>query len=232
MKPFVRGALFLGAALAVGVTAIGPLDALADRSFAWHMLQHLLVIYAVALLLVAANPFALVVRVAPKRAVERLVRASRPFHAPAAPWIALPAFVAVLWITHFSPLYELALERTWVHVAEHLCYLVAGVAFWLPVLAPAPLRPPSYPVRIFYLVVALPQAALLGMVLFAARVPLYAHYVRAAGSLGAALADQQAGAAVMWIGGGMVVLAALLFTIGSWARRENVRVIRAEHRTA
>ena len=187
------------------------------------MLQHLLILEVVALLVVAANPFALFVRVAPKRAVARLVRAVRPFHIVSSPWIALPAFVAVLWITHFSPLYELALEHTWVHVAEHLCYLAAGVAFWLPVLAPAPLRPPSYPVRLFYLVVALPQAALLGMVLFAARVPLYAHYVRAGGSLGAALADQHAAAAVMWIGGGMVVLVALLSTIGAWARRESDR---------
>ena len=221
-----RSALLLGAAAAAGIASVAPpLDTLADRSFAWHMLQHLVVLYAVAALIVAANPFVLLVRFAGKRTVARLVRATRPLHAAAVPWVALPAFVEVLWITHFSPLYELALERPWVHVAEHLCYLVAGIAFWLPVLSPAPLRPQSHPARILYLLLALPQGALLGMVLFAARAPLYEHYRRAAGSFAAALADQHAAAALMWMGGGIVILSALLLTLAGWARREGERQI-------
>lgn len=220
MKPAARSTVFFAAAALASVAALAPpLEALADRSFAWHMLQHLFVVYVVALLIVAADPFLLLVHFGSKRWVERAVRAARPLHAMATPWVALPLFVAVLWITHVSPFYESALEHAQVHAAEHLCYLAAGVAFWLPVLAPVPLRPLPHAVRVVYLVVALPQGALLAMVLFAARAPSYAHYVAAEG-VQAALADQHAAAAAMWIGGGVVVLSALLLTLASWARRE------------
>lgn len=221
MRAATRSALcFSAAAVAAAIVVAPPLDAAADRSFAWHMIQHLLILDVVALLIVAANPFPPFVRYCPKAKVVRLLAGIRPFHAAAAPWIVLPAFVATLWVAHFSPLYEAALERPWIHAAEHLALLAVGIGFWLPVLAPAPLRPLTHAARMFYLIVALPQGALLGMVLVAARSPLYAHYARIAGT-GAALADQRAAGAVMWMGGGLVVLAALLCTLGAWARRES-----------
>lgn len=220
MTPAGRSAALLGAAAIAGYAAISPpLDALADRSFAWHMAQHVLVVFVVAFLAVAADPFVLIARAVSKPVLARLVRGLRPLHVLAVPWVTLPFFLAVLWITHFSPLYEVSLERPCVHALEHVLYFVAGVAFWLPVLAPPPLRPQSHPVRILYLIVALPQAALIAMALISARVPLYVHYAKARGA-GAALADQHAAAAVMWIAGGLVVLATLLCTVASWARRE------------
>lgn len=196
-----------------------PLDRLADTSFAWHMVQHLVLVYPVALLLLLARPLDLYTRVAGKAAVAKLVGAFRPLHALAWPPAALTIFIGVLWATHFSPLYELALERTWLHAAEHLLYLAAGCIFWLPVAAPPPLRPLPYPARLLYLVVALPQGALLGMVIISAHRPLYAHYAAQAGSR-AALADQSNAAAVMWIAGGLTIFAALLVTLAVWASRE------------
>jgi putative membrane protein len=214
-----RSALFLAAATIAGIAAVfSPLDRLADASFAWHMLQHLILIYLVALLLVAARPFELYATLAGKRATETFVRTTRPLHVVASPPIALAFFIATLWGTHFSPLYALALEYPWVHAGEHLLYLAAGVVFWLPVLAPPPLRPLSYPARAFYLVLALPQGALLAMVIESARSPLYARYAAAAGS--AALADQRNAGALMWILGGLVIFGAFLLTIAAWAHRE------------
>jgi cytochrome c oxidase assembly factor CtaG len=183
------------------------------------MLQHLVLVYPVALLLLLARPLDLYARVAGKAAVAKLVGALRPLHALAWPPVALTIFIGVLWATHFSPLYELALERPAVHAFEHLLYLAAGCIFWLPVVAPPPLRPVPYPARLLYLIVALPQGALLGMVITSARQPLYAHYAALAGS-GAALADQSNAAAVMWIAGGLAIFTALLTTLAAWAKRE------------
>lgn len=222
MKPAVRSAVLLAGALAIAAAAVAPpMDRLADDSFAWHMLQHLLLIYPVALLLLLARPFDLYARIAGKPATAWLVRAVRPLHAFAWPPVALAIFVGTLWATHFSPLYELALEHPSVHALEHLLYLAAGCIFWLPVVAPPPLRPLPHPARLLYLIVALPQGALLGMVLASARQPLYAHYAVLAGSH-AALADQGNAAAVMWIAGGLVIFAALLVTLAAWAHREAV----------
>ncbi|MBV9720052.1 MAG: cytochrome c oxidase assembly protein [Candidatus Eremiobacteraeota bacterium] len=217
----MRRALFLSAAVFAGIAAVAPpLERLADVSFGWHMVQHLILFYIVSLLLLLARPFDLFTRVAPKGATAALVRAIRPLHVVARPPVAFFIFVAALWATHFSPLYELSLEYQWVHVAEHMLYLAAGIVFWLPVVAAPPVRPLAYPARLLYLIVALPQGALLGMVLVSQRTPLYSHYLAPTGSLSAALADQRNAGAVMWIAGGLIVLTALLATLATWAARE------------
>jgi cytochrome c oxidase assembly factor CtaG len=184
------------------------------------MVQHIALFYLVTLLLVLARPFNLFARITGKRATAIFVRATRPLHVLAFPPVAFVIFVATLWATHFSPLYELALNASWAHVAEHSLYLASGVVFWLPVVAPAPLRPLGYPARLLYLIVALPQGALLAMVIASAREPLYSHYAAVAGSRAAALADQGDAAAAMWILGGLVLLGAFLLTLAAWARRE------------
>ena len=213
--------LFLAAAAIAGVAAIAPpLDTLADRSFTWHMLQHLVLLFIVPLFVLLARPFELFAAVAGKTTTARFVRATRPLHVAISPPAALAFFVATLWLTHFSGLYELSLENVWVHIGEHLLYLAAGTAFWLPVLAPAPLRPLSYPARMLYLALALPQGALVAMALSSARAPLYPYYALA-GSVSQAVRDQHDAAALMWIGGGMIVFCAFLLTLAAWAHRES-----------
>jgi putative membrane protein len=214
-----RVAAISGAALVAAAALGGPADRLADTFFAWHMAQHLVVLFAVPLLLVLARPFDWFARFAGKRYVATGVRLLRPMHALASVPVAFSIFVASLWLTHYSGLYEAALEHPLVHAFEHAAYLCAGTILWLPVVAPAPLRPPAFPVRLLYLFILLPQGALLGAALDTSHVPLYAHYVAALGVAGA-LADQRNAAAVMWIGGGMTILGALLVTAGVWAYRE------------
>lgn len=216
----MRGVLLFTAGIACGILAVyGPLESLADRSFAWHMAQHLVLLIVVPLLVLWSQPFALVRRLIGSSRTVGLVRATRPLHAVAFPPVALAVFLAVLWGTHFSHLYEAALDSVPVHVTEHSLYLCAGFAFWLPVLTVAPLRPNAYPVRLLYLIVALPQGALLAIALGAARTPLYPHYAQLMPTA-QALADQQNAAAVMWIAGGLAIFVALLVTLGTWAARE------------
>ncbi|HEY6487311.1 MAG TPA: cytochrome c oxidase assembly protein [Candidatus Cybelea sp.] len=209
----------LAAALAAAAAVAPPLDRLADGSFAWHMVQHLLLLFVVPLLLLCTHPFELFVAVAGKRTTTAFVRATRALHVVAQPPAALAAFTGTLWLTHFTPLYELSLANPLVHAGEHLLYLAAGTLFWLPVLAPPPLRPLAYPARLLYLAIALPQGALVAMAIGSARVPLYPHYAMLAGRQ-SALSDQAAAAALMWIVGGLAVLIALLTTLGTWAKRE------------
>lgn len=207
------------AALAIFAFAVsGPMDARSDASFAWHMVQHLILIFVVPLLAISSHPLEWF---GSPRAPWRiaLIRAARstPVRSLCSPPVALAIFIAILWGTHFSPLYEAALEHPAVHVLEHGLLLLAGTFFWIPVLAPPPLPVPSHPVRALYLFMALPQGALLAVALLAARAPLYAHYVGPG-----AMADQHAAAAVMWVGGGAIVFTAFLAVMGSWASRERL----------
>ena len=208
----------LAGAFALAFFALSPaVDRLADAYFSWHMAQHLVLLFAVPFLLLAAEPFRASCCLTSKRAVASFVRATRPLHLIAHPIVAMPLFVGTLWITHFSGMYEFALEHEWAHVLEHGWYFAAGLLFWAPVLAPPPLRPLPFPLRIAYLLFALPQGALLAFALAGSHRILYEHYARNAN----ALADQSNAAAVMWIGGGLIVFTAFLSTFGAWALRES-----------
>jgi putative membrane protein len=209
----------IAGAVMLAVVLSPAMDVRADASFAWHMVQHLVLLFGVSFCIAAARPFQLFATLASKAVVARTVRVTRWMHVAAHPVVALAVFVAVMWATHFSGLYELALERAWVHVAEHALYLTAGIVFWLPVLAPHPVRPFSFPVRLLYLFVVLPQGALLAFALANGQRVLYPHYARVSGAA-AALSDQNNAAAVMWIGGGLILFIAFLATFVAWAERE------------
>jgi len=217
----VRLAALFGALLASGAVLVPAFDRLADASFAWHMVQHLVLLFVVPFFVLATKPFDAFRALAGKRTTSAFISATRRLHVLGHPVVAFALFTGYLWFMHFSPLYEAALEHPPIHVLEHGLLVVVGLVFWLPVLAPPPLSPPPFPVRLFYLLFVLPQGALLGFALGAARVPLYAHYA-ALMTPQAALADQSNGAAVMWIGGGLIVFTAFLATLGVWARRESV----------
>jgi putative membrane protein len=210
---------FCAAALLTVVAFSPPMDRLADASFAWHMAQHLLLLYAIPLLVLLARPFEWFAMLAGKTRTAAFVRATSPLHILCSPPVALVVYIAVLWLAHFSGLYQLALERPWVHIGEHALFLMTGTLFWIPVVAPPPIHPPPYVARLLYLVVALPQGAFLGAALTSSRVPLYPYYVATLGSANA-LVDQQNAGAVMWIAGGLTVFIALLATLGAWAMRE------------
>lgn len=212
---FVLGMLCFGAALS------GPVDVLADRSFAVHMVQHVVLMLIAPPLVLLGAPLLLAVAV-PRRDSARVVAAvaGHPIaHAIFAPIVGWLVFVGVLWGVHFSPLYEGALESGWVHVLEHVVFITAAFLFWLPVVQVGFVpRPVSFPARILYLVLMFPQGAFLGLAIYGSRHVMYAHYAAVLGS--AAMADQQNGGAIMWIAGGFIMFVAFMVVAASWARSE------------
>jgi putative membrane protein len=217
--PRAAPAAFACGLAVVAAVLLGPVDARADASLSWHMVQHLALVSLAAPLLLLGAPLRLALGALPPRAAAALARAlnSTPVRIlthPAAAWVQ---FALVLYGTHFSPLYEAALENEAVHVCEHILYLASALVFWTPLLAvaPAPHAPP-HPVRILALFLALPMSAFLGFAFWVGRSVLYAHY---AGQPDA-LADQMNAGAVMWIAGGAPLLLAMLWCVADWGARE------------
>ena len=212
---FVCGALCFGAALS------GPVDVLADRSLAAHMVQHVVLMLIAPPFVLFGAPLLLAVAV-PRRDSARVVArvlGHPAMHALFAPIVGWLLFVGVLWGVHFSPLYEGALESGWVHVVEHLVFIGAAFLFWLPVVQVGFVpRPVSFPARMLYLVLMFPQGAFLGLAIYGSRHVLYPHYGALLGS--GAMADQQNGGAIMWIAGGFIMFAAFMLVAASWARSE------------
>ncbi len=216
IMPFVAGVLLIAAALSP------PVDAMAERSFAVHMAQHVVMLLIAPPLVLLGAPLLLIVAVPSSAAARRMTGFAhgafgRALFAPITGWLLL---VAVLWGTHFSPLYQAALTYPAVHVLEHLLYLFAAFLFWSAIVQVgyAPLAVP-YPARMLYIFLAIPQGAFLGLAIYAARGVLYPHYLAVRG-FSSALADQQNGGAVMWIAGGFLLFLAFMLTAGAWAASE------------
>ena len=67
------------------------------------------------------------------------------------PVVAWMLFAGVMWVSHFSPLFDAALEDPLVHDLEHALFLGAALLFWWPAVAldPAPWRM-AHPARALY----------------------------------------------------------------------------------
>jgi len=210
-----------GIVIAVGAL-LPPADTLVDASFAAHMVQHLIFAFVVPPLLLLGAPLLLLVSLpAPRygRAIARFARHPALLFV-ISPVVAWLAFVAVLWGIHFSPLYEAALQSPGIHIAEHALLLSVALIFWMSVVQVgySPHQVP-FPVRIFYLFLAIPPGAFLGLAIYSSKHVLYAHYL-AGRSFNAALVDQQNAGAVMWIAGGALLFVAFMLTAVVWAARE------------
>ena len=198
---------------------LGPMDDLADASLAWHMVQHLLLLSVVPPLLLLGAPIRVALGALPANAATRVARAlnSAPMRIVDNPLFGLLVFVVVLYGTHFSPLYEAALENERIHAAEHALYLGAGLVYWSSILAVAPApHAASHPARILTLFLSIPMSAFLGLTLYSSRTLLYPYYAGRPG----ALADQAAAGEVMWLTAGVPVVVALLWCVLDWAARE------------
>jgi cytochrome c oxidase assembly factor CtaG len=225
-----RAACFLGGLAVLWVALQSPIDAYADARLSVHMVQHLLLTMVAAPLLVLGAPVTLALRAATPAVRRRWllpVLRSRPVRLLTAPLVCWAQFALVLWVSHFSPLYEAAVRNDGVHALEHLLYVVSAVLFWSPVagIDPSPKRL-SHPARLLYLFLAMPQSSFLGLAMWGSSQVLYPSYQAALGP--AALADQRLAGTIMGSAGMLVMVPALGLVLLDWLAREEREAARAE----
>ena len=234
--PSHRSLLFGAGLAAIGVALLSPIEAYEGSLFSVHMVQHLLLEFVAAPLLLAGAPITLALRTSapPVRRVLLRVLHSRVLHALSFPVVAWVVFAAVNWGWHFSALYDQALENATLHHLQHATFLAAALLFWWPVIGadPGPWRLP-YPARLAYLFLALPQNSFLGVALLSASSVLYPHYLTNARDWGIPPIDDQAlGGALMWVVGDLAFVAGMLGVVALWMRQEDRRTARLDARMA
>jgi len=137
------GAFLLGLAL-LGVAFLPAFDAFADRDFAGHAAQHLLLAMLAPLALVLGTPVTLLLCALPHAMARQLgsVLGSAPVHLLTRPVVALALSSGGLVALYFTPLYQLSTEHDAVHLAVHGHLVLSGVLFaWVTVgLDPTPHR--------------------------------------------------------------------------------------------
>ena len=235
--PARRVVAWLAGLLVILVALTSAIDVYADDLLSVHMVQHLLLIMVAPPLLALGTPVTLALRVASPAARRSLllpILHSRAVRVLASPWFTWPLFTAAIWVAHFSPLYDAALEEPALHIGEHLLFLVTGALFWWPVVAadPAPRRL-SHWVRLAYLAAQMPVGAVVGLAIYFAPSVLYEHYLTLERSWGpSVLIDQQIGGLIMWSAGDLALLVAMAVLVADWMRHDMRRSQRADLRIA
>jgi len=219
----------------IAFALLSPIGRYSDQLLSVHMVEHLLLMMVAPPLLLLGAPVTLALQAsAPglrKRYLVPVLR-SRAVRILSSSILAWGLFAGVLWVSHFSGLYERSLESGVVHDLEHVLYLFAALLFWRPVVAndPAPGRL-SGPARLFYLFLSMPVTAFLGMVIYGSDHVLYPHYATATAALGLSpIGDQHLGGAIMWVSAMVAMLPALGLVLYEWLDREDREASRADAR--
>lgn len=205
--------------------------------FSVHMVQHMLLALIAPPLLLYAGPITLVLQASSAETRRRWVLPL--LHARVVRFLAFPVvswllFAAVMWGAHFSPLFDAALTNLWIHRLEHALFLGAALLFWWPVvgLDPAPWRLGAA-VRPLYAGLQMTQNTFLAVAIYSASTPLYAHYVAATRAWGpTVLEDQQLAGGLMWVGGDLVFLTAVILLVFGWMRDDERRTVGEDRRLA
>ncbi|MEP7040488.1 MAG: cytochrome c oxidase assembly protein [Chloroflexota bacterium] len=235
--PRWRVAAWLAGVIVIGVALVSAVDVYADSLFAVHMVQHLLLAMVAPALLAFGAPVTLALRaVSPtiRRQLLLPVLHSRIVKAVSWPPVGWTLFAVVMGATHFTPVFNAALEDDVIHSGEHLLFLASGALFWWPVIGADPIRWRLGPIsRLVYLAAQMPFNTAVGLAIYFAPNILYPHYAFLGRTWGPdPLTDQQLAGIVMWGAGDLILLGAIVVGVDAWLRADEKQSRRTRERSA
>jgi cytochrome c oxidase assembly factor CtaG len=129
--PAVRQAAFYAGVGLIVAVLVSPLSTLSDELFWVHMVEHLLISDAGALLLVLGLTAPVIAPILRIGLFDRLRVLAHPL-------VALPLWALSLYAWHFPTLHEAALDHDGLHALEHLCFIFFSANMWMCLFGPLP----------------------------------------------------------------------------------------------
>jgi cytochrome c oxidase assembly factor CtaG len=217
-----RSWLFLAGWLILTLSLISPLHEGGERSFTLHMVEHELIMLVATFLLAASHAGGLLAWGLPSRLRKGLGGGwKRPLSVL---WKRLTEPVTatilqslVMWTWHAPALFDRALANQAWHIAQHLSFVLASLAFWVAMLD---IRRRSYLLSAACLFVTSLVEGALGALMALSASPWYAAYAAMAvtGINLNPVTDQQLAGLIMWIPGGLVHGGAALGLLYQWLK--------------
>jgi putative membrane protein len=213
--------LFMSGLVVLVIALNPPLDDLSDYYLLTaHMVQHMLLMFAVVPLLLLGTPDWLLTKVLSPRPLRAVwVAITQPI--PAA---LISTAIFVVW--HFPFAYDAAIRHQPIHVAEHNLFLLAAAISWWPVLGPMlPGQTRLSPLlQCLYLFALSLPSGILGAFITLSNPDTYASYVGVPEIWGIdRTMDHELAGLLMWVGGGMIYLLVITIVFFSWSAREQAK---------
>jgi len=219
-----RRSAWFYAGIAVLLLAVqSPIDYWADAYFFVHMLQHLLLMFAAPSLIVAGAPWQPLLDALPGHSGQSVTRGvlaggwAGPLRAAGGfflrPWVSVVLFNLVMIFWHLPGPYDVGSENPAVHIwLMHGSYFAAGLLFWLQYIPSPPFRR-RMPLLSQAAGLLITNVAMIGMAMalsiFVSH-SVYPVYGHVPGVTLPAFADQQLGAAILWVCGDFWAVPAMI----------------------
>jgi len=197
----------------LALALFSPIDTLADRSFAIHMVQHELLMIVAAPLFAASRTYegwSWALRRGGVRSLAALAAGWRWLAAARRAWWL---HAAALWLWHAPTFFLAALRNESLHALQHASFFFSALLFWWAVFGSR--RRARHGIALALLVTTMLQMNALGLLLTFAPQAWYPAESPAPWGL-TPLEDQQLGGLVMWMIGGMVYAGAGLAMAARW----------------
>jgi putative membrane protein len=222
----LRSLWFYAGLVVLLLSVESPIDYWADDYFFVHMIQHLLLMFAAPSLIVAGAPWQPLLAALPGRSGQNVTRGvlaggwSRPLRAAGGfflrPWVSVGLFNFVMIFWHLPGPYDLAENNQTVHIwLMHGSFFTAGVLFWLQFIPSPPFRRrmPLVSQAAALLVTNVIMVGIAMTLSFFVSDSLYSVYDHIPGVTLPPFADQQIGAALLWVCGDFWALPAMIVIV-------------------
>jgi putative membrane protein len=217
--PDWRLASFLGGLAILWISIGSPMEGFADALLSAHMVEHLLLMSFVPPLLLLGHPVVPLLRGLPHPVTVHILapfirsrflrRLGHFLTKPIVAWLIMN-LTFLGW--HIPAAYDFALRHEIWHDIEHLCFLGSSILFWWPIIRPWPSRAhmPGWFMLLYLASADIVNTALSAFLAFCDR-PIYTYYLTQNPLHVSPMADQVAGAAIMWVIGSLVFLVPVVF---------------------